>query len=164
MLYSELKSSPLGKHNASPEEIAVWFDLHEMNNAKCIKQLMNAIERNYHTKIDWFYDDVASTSITFASLLANMHKERPSSIILRNIFIFMFKTIEMKEKDVDQLIKFSKNKIDSLFSKRKKIINHAKTGCIMNAGALSQIEDLLEVYGEMNDRLCKLKIHEITSI
>ena len=157
MLYSELMKSPLGKRNASPEEIAVWFDLHEMNNAKCIKRLMNAIERNYHTKIDWFYGNAASTSITFASLLANMHEERPSSVILRNLFTFMFKTAELNERDVSQLIKFSKKKVDLLKSLRKKILARARSlHCIMNMGEMSRLEDLFEVYGEMNDRLLKL--------
>lgn len=167
MTYNELKQSPLGKQSTNPEEIAVWFDLHGMNNAKHIKKMMNAVERNYHTNIDWYYVG-QNVNNKFAALFQRAFEERPSSVILRNLFIFMFKTIEMKEKDIDQLIKFSKKKIDALKSKRKKILKrNGNLHCISTMSsshltlstAVSRLEDLLEVYGEMNDRLCSLRQH-----
>ena len=158
MMYNEIKNSPLGKWNASPEEIAVWFDLYEMNNAKSIKKLMNSVERNYHTKLDW--SGIRSTSAgnaLFSALFQRAFEERPSSVILRNIFTFMFKTTTLKEKDVDQLIEFSKNKADTLKRKREKMLNHCRNcsvSNIMDNGAMSRLEDLFEVYSEMNERLC----------
>ena len=168
MTYSELKQSPLGKQSTSPEEIAVWFDLHGMNNAKHIKMMMNVVERNYHTSIDWYHVGTQNVSNKFAGVFHRAFEERPSSVILRNLFIFMFKTIEMKEKDIDQLIKFSKKKIDALKSKRKKILKrNGNLHCIStmsssrltSSTAVSRLEDLLEVYGEINDRLCSLRQH-----
>ena len=172
MTYDDLKRSPLGKGCASPEEIAIWLDMQKFSDSNGIKSLMNVIERNYCTKADW--NDLNLSSRSHGTLTGSMFKplwvqafeERPSSIILRNLFVFMFKTSSLSEKDINQLTKFSKKKIDSIKSKRKKIACktlNAYHNSIFISGAISRLDKLFEVYAEMYDRLCKLKTYEITN-
>ena len=173
MTYSELKASPLGEDSLSPEEVAVWLDMRGLSCCKGIKILMNIIERNYCTKTDWNDLNLSShghgalTGSIFKPLWVQAFEERPSSIMLRNLFVFMFKTSSLSEKDINQLTKFSKKKIDSIKSKRKKIACKTLSvyhNSIFNSGAISRLDKLFEVYAEMYDRLCKLKTHEITSL
>jgi len=173
MTYNDLKASPLGKSCASPEEIAIWLDMQKFSDSNGIKSLMNAIERNYCTKEDW--NDLnlssrshgASTGSMFKPLWVQAFEERPSSIILRNLFVFMFKTSSLSEKDINQLTKFSKKKIDSIKSKRKKIAYKIINNCHFlpssNNYSITRLDKLFEVYAEMHDKLCKLKTHEITN-
>lgn len=173
MTYNDLKASPLGKGCASPEEIAIWLDMQKFSDSNGIKSLMNVIERNYCTKADW--NDLnlssrshgASTGSMFKPLWVQAFEERPSSIILRNLFVFMFKTSSLSEKDIDQLTKFFKKKIDSIKSKRKKIACKIMNKCHFlpssNNYSITRLDKLFEVYAEMHDRLCKLKMHEITN-
>ena len=165
--YNDLKASPLGKSCASPEEIAIWLDMQKFSDSNGIKSLMNIIERNYCTKTDWkdlclsSHSHGASTSSIFKSLWVQAFEERPSSIMLRNLFVFMFKTSSLNENDIKQLIKFSKQKVDAIKRKRKKIV------CIrikkyynpmFDNGAIFRLDKLFEVYAEMYDRLCKLQM------
>lgn len=158
--YDELKKSPLGKDTATQDEIAVWFDIQNLNCAKGIKCLMNSIERNYCTKDDYYAQlNSANSSLNsvFKTLWLNMTQEQPSTIILKNMFIFMFKTYAFNKNDVEQLLKFAKRKIDSIKRKRKKIVMHSSSNAYNSS--IRRLDNLFEVYAEMHDRLSNININ-----
>lgn len=159
-LYEKLKSSPVSKHDASPEEVAIWLDVEGLNNVKSIIKIFNEIEAHYHMRSDmtaesarnWLnFMRIAQNSAYGASIA--LPTISPSSVppigqfysdvILKNLFTLMFTS-----SAIDDVV------LDS------KLLDYARK--TMNKHKMHEIKfsfnrknaDLFEVFAELYDRIC----------
>lgn len=153
MTFDELKSSVLSSKSTSPEEVALWLDLHGLMDYKGIVSMLNAIQRFYHTAKDMHFGIVANWNLLYAS-----------DIMLKNLFIVMFKLNALHNDDAKKLLKYADKQFKKLNAKCKKLKHEEVTANrahkIVPCGVIDnfkRLSDLSDVFEELADRLRSLE-------